>query len=84
MRSGFDPFDPEWLAAEAIRIGLIVLAGLLLAALVGGLFGLIGEFVAGIAGGVGLWVIEVGAFLSTVIRYTTLLTGVLYAVDRGT
>ncbi|WP_254537325.1 hypothetical protein [Halomarina litorea] len=84
MRSGFDPFDPEWLAAEAIRIGLIVLAGFLLAVLVGGFFGLLGNLLGGLSSTVGQWFFGVGAFLSTVLRYTTLVTAVLYAVDRGT
>jgi hypothetical protein len=83
MRSGFDTFDPEWLAAEAIRIGLIILAGFLLAAVVGGFFGLLGGLF-GRPTTVGGWFFGLAAFLSTVIRYTTLATAVLYAVDRGT
>ena len=84
MRSGFDGFDPEWLAAEAIRIALIILAGFLLAAAVGGFFGLLGDLVGGLSAVLGRWLFDVAAFLSTVIRYTTLATTVLYAVDRGT
>jgi len=76
MRSGFNTFDPEWLAAEAIRIALIILAGFLLAAVVGGFFGLLGDLIAN-------EIRSVGSFLATVIRYTTLVTALLYVVDRG-
>jgi hypothetical protein len=69
-RSGL---DGRWLLAESLRIGSIVLVGFLLAHL-------LGVFIA--AFGVDL-LYGVQSTLVAVLRYSTLLTGLLYVLTRG-
>ncbi|MFC4549514.1 MULTISPECIES: hypothetical protein [Halorussus] len=65
--------DGRWLLAESLRIGSIVLVGFLLAHF-------LSEFIA--AFGIEL-LYGVRSTLIAVLRYTALLTALLYAITKG-
>lgn len=65
--------DGRWLLAESLRIGTIVLVGFLLAHVLDEAIGAFGiELLYGVR-----------TTLVAVLRYTALLTAVLYAVRKG-
>lgn len=65
--------DTSWLLSESLTIGGIVLAGFLLAHLLGVVIGAVGlELLYGVE-----------ETLVAVVRYTTLLTALLYAISEG-
>ncbi|WP_254543366.1 hypothetical protein [Halomarina pelagica] len=70
MRRSFD--DPEWLFEGAVRIGVIVALTLLVS-------GLLSVFDAGLPGAIGGFF----GYVAAVVRYTGLLTAVMYAVARA-